>query len=399
MSSPTDPSNKQPVEQPVELVKPSTKPPAEQSPELPAEPPNKLCRSCDNVKPLTEFPIKGGKHYHKCRDCKNEYERVRIANDREKYNSKTREAYRRKAELIKDKELTVDPNALKRCTGCGKDKPLSEFYVHKQKGTIRAECKECASEARKKLYQKKRDFIIHQTGQYTANRMKRDPVFKLERRLRNRVYQALLAQGQAKTKHLHEYLECTPAFFQEWIQFQFYDGMTMENYGPFWHIDHVKPCSAFDLSKQDQVRECFHWSNCRPYREGKNLQKSDKVDIREIVLQQLKATVFLKQYSSLNQDQKSSLPVILGTVTGSTVEAPNLTSGMPAASQSSMMLMSKILILILILMSILISMKDWRDLLKCRETPHPASQDLTVKRISQCKQPQLLRFRGNSKHQ
>lgn len=31
-----------------------------------------------------------------------------------------------------------------------------------------------------------------------------------------------------------------------------------------WHIDHIKPCSAFDLTQDVQQKECFHYSNMQP---------------------------------------------------------------------------------------------------------------------------------------
>lgn len=67
--------------------------------------------------------------------------------------------------------------------------------------------------------------------------------------------------------------------------------MTMENYGRMWHIDHVMPCSSFDL---DNMKECFNWKNMRPFKKEKNLKKSSKIDKYQIVLQELKAIIFAK---------------------------------------------------------------------------------------------------------
>ena len=51
---------------------------------------------------------------------------------------------------------------------------------------------------RKEYYRKSKDKIIKQTNQYKVEKMKKDPIFKLERRLRNRVYLALKNQGKQK---------------------------------------------------------------------------------------------------------------------------------------------------------------------------------------------------------
>ena len=41
-------------------------------------------------------------------------------------------------------------------------------------------------------------------------------------------------------------------------------GMTWENWGTYWEIDHIVPCFKFNLEDEDQVLECFNHSNTRP---------------------------------------------------------------------------------------------------------------------------------------
>lgn len=60
------------------------------------------------------------------------------------------------------------------------------------------------------------------------------------------------------------------------LESKFKPGMSWKNYGPVWHIDHIKPCAKFDLTDPAQQRECFHWTNLQPLFALENLQKSDK---------------------------------------------------------------------------------------------------------------------------
>ena len=54
-----------------------------------------------------------------------------------------------------------------------------------------------------------------------------------------------------------EFIGCTKEFLKNWIQFQLYGDMTVENYGKIWQLDHTIPISSFDLSNENEKRKCF----------------------------------------------------------------------------------------------------------------------------------------------
>ena len=54
---------------------------------------------------------------------------------------------------------------------------------------------------------------------------------------------------------------------------QFEEGMTWENYGTLWHIDHVEPLRCFDLTDREQFLEAANWMNLRPLWAEDNLKK------------------------------------------------------------------------------------------------------------------------------
>lgn len=50
--------------------------------------------------------------------------------------------------------------------------------------------------------------------------------------------------------------------------------MTEDNYGGGWHLDHIFPVSAFDLSQLCHRQRCFHVTNLKPLWAADNLEKS-----------------------------------------------------------------------------------------------------------------------------
>ena len=69
--------------------------------------------------------------------------------------------------------------------------------------------------------------------------------FKIRNNLRRRVAHAL--KGESKSAHTMELIGCSIEFLKEYIANKFTEGMSWDNYGE-WHLDHIRPCSSFDLS-------------------------------------------------------------------------------------------------------------------------------------------------------
>lgn len=77
-------------------------------------------------------------------------------------------------------------------------------------------------------------------------------------------------------------LDCDASFLKEWLQSNFKEGMTFENYGDHWHVDHIIPCSKFNLENDDEIKHCFRWTNVQPLEAKINLSKQAKINKKEI---------------------------------------------------------------------------------------------------------------------
>lgn len=88
-----------------------------------------------------------------------------------------------------------------------------------------------------------------------------------------------------KLSHARDFIGCTKEELLKYLESKFSEGMSWENYGrKGWHIDHIIPCSFFDLTDTEQQKKCFHYTNLQPLWWDDNLRKSNKlVDERVII--------------------------------------------------------------------------------------------------------------------
>jgi hypothetical protein len=135
-----------------------------------------------------------------------------------------------------------------------------------------------ANADKKKEYQ--RAFWKTETGRNlrreNARNQRRKPYNRVVFNLRRRLREYIRAHGTRTV----ELIGCTTAELRTHIERQFRDGMSWENYGQ-WHVDHIRPCAAFDLTDYAQRCACFHFTNLQPLWAEDNILKSDRLDWHE----------------------------------------------------------------------------------------------------------------------
>lgn len=103
--------------------------------------------------------------------------------------------------------------------------------------------------------------------EYRQNKLNTDLNFKISVLLRDRFNKAL--KGNYKGGSAVFDLGCSIEdfkimFISKFLTNQQGQTMTWENHGKLWHIDHIIPLIAFDLSNPSQVKKACHYSNLRP---------------------------------------------------------------------------------------------------------------------------------------
>jgi hypothetical protein len=209
------------------------------------------------------------------------------------------------------------------CIYCRIDKDFSEFYYRNDIGKYRASCKVCEKirvnkyrlqnvdiiKEKKKQYwikhkdklnqiNKEKSAIYRQNNiekvrdsaknwaknnrdkqrNYINNRYKNDVKFNLNIKLRRRLFMSLKRAKASKKNYTIKLLGCDLLFFKSYIESKFTNNMTWEDVlnGKI-HIDHIIPCSYFNLEDEKEQEKCFNYSNLQPLWALDNLIKSNKL--------------------------------------------------------------------------------------------------------------------------
>ena len=108
---------------------------------------------------------------------------------------------------------------------------------------------------------------------------------RLADRIRSRMRAALKPSSRIKESSSERLIGCSFEELREKIESQWEAGMNWENYGKEgWHVDHIIPCSAYDLSDETEQKRCFNHQNLRPLWASKNIIKHDNFDEEELML-------------------------------------------------------------------------------------------------------------------
>lgn len=218
----------------------------------------KQCSKCKLFKDLSQFSRNGAAYKSACKVCRNaDAKAYRIAN----------------ADKLK-----------------AKDKRYYDDNKEEHRARMKKYCVEHKDEIRsskREYYARNRDEILqyHQDTKDMRNKRLRekretDGVFRVTESLKSRVHYVLRAN---KSHASSKYIGCSNEYLRKWIEYQFDDQMTWDNYSKVWHIDHVIPISAFSLQNDHCHYFCFHWSNLRPLNKYENMVKADKIVIEDIV--------------------------------------------------------------------------------------------------------------------
>ena len=112
---------------------------------------------------------------------------------------------------------------------------------------------------------------------YENERLKTDVKFRLKQNVSRRIREILTNFGIEKSEKTIYYVGCNLQDLRKYLENKFQEGMSWQNYGK-WHIDHIIPCSSWNLVDVKELKMCFHYSNLQTLWASENIKKKDYFD-------------------------------------------------------------------------------------------------------------------------
>jgi hypothetical protein len=238
---------------------------------------SKICNKCNINKLLTEFNKR--------------------SREKDGYNKICKVCYKeqRKKKITDISALIIE----KQCNTCKLIKSVSKFKTNaKSTDGFFYKCNDCWKPIqwnKEKQKSSEKKYVENNRGKIKEKWRKQGQ--KINRRLRNtlnhRISEMFESQKSYKKNKTLNYIDCNLEFLKLWFEFQFEPNMGWNNYGD-WHIDHVLPCTYFNLHNEIEQKQCFNWRNLRPCWKLENIKKGNKIIDSIINNQKIKVEKFLK---------------------------------------------------------------------------------------------------------
>lgn len=226
----------------------------------------KVCTRCGIEKDYADF----AKRSHnksgiraECRECTNERARIYHAEHLDKQHISAQKWKASHAEYVKaymDKWHAAHrkPKAIRTT----KPKPTQEVK-REQLRRWRAANPEHNRELIRRANRKRHTSATKRLSDYVGNAIR-----------------ASLRRGAKAGRRWESLVPYTVDDLRQHIERQFVDGMTWENYGSHWHIDHKIPVAAFNFTTTTDIDflRCWSLENLQPLEARKNRMKSARIE-------------------------------------------------------------------------------------------------------------------------
>jgi len=115
--------------------------------------------------------------------------------------------------------------------------------------------------------------------EWKAEKRKSDPAWNVAQVMRSRLSLMMKANGapSRSVTQMEQYIGCSLSELRNHLESRFTKKMNWENYGTYWHVDHILPVSKFNHLDPNQVAQCWHFTNLAPLSATANIRKGARI--------------------------------------------------------------------------------------------------------------------------
>ena len=178
---------------------------------------------------------------------------------------------------------------MKKCKKCNQEKSEEQFTISNlSKDGLQLYCKECRTNyyhehkekmnlSSKKFYENNLIYVRKKMVENITDKLKSDPLYKAKHYLYMRVrqYYKQAQNPRSFTKSgcdIENILGCDKQEFKTYIENQFNNQMSFENYNKYWELDHIIPLAK--ATNIEELKLLFHYTNYRPLRKDLNRKRN-----------------------------------------------------------------------------------------------------------------------------
>lgn len=125
-----------------------------------------------------------------------------------------------------------------------------------------------------KWHQENPEYGREYRREWTKKRSIEYPLFRLKRNLSGVVRHAFKSKGIKKKSKCFSLVGCVGEKLKLYIEKKFEPGMTWDNYGKEWHIDHGIPLSW--AKNEFELKSFCHFTNLSPMWASENIKKGNR---------------------------------------------------------------------------------------------------------------------------
>lgn len=129
----------------------------------------------------------------------------------------------------------------------------------------------------KKYMRENRDKFRDRETKYKQNRLKNNPKLRVSHNISTYIRTSL--NGQKHGRHWEDLLGYTLQDLILHLESKFDDKMTWDNYGSYWHIDHIVGIANFNYNSynDEAFKKCWSLQNLQPLYGPENCSKGDTI--------------------------------------------------------------------------------------------------------------------------